>query len=156
MHYEELISPIIQKLKSKRTHLIVHNCVLMFLPRFMEGGQNFTEFFFFFVFLGHLWHMEGPRLGVKLELQPLAYTAAMQDPSCIFDLHHSSRQCQILNPPSMARDWTCVLMDTSQIHIRCTIPLHLMSAEVAASPHPKVIIPLFTEPYNISDSILDV
>ena len=29
--------------------------------------------------------------------------------------HHSSRQCRILNPRSEARDWTCVLMDTSQI-----------------------------------------
>ena len=48
-------------------------------------------------FLGlHLWHMEVPRLGVKLELQPLAYTTgpatAMQDPSLICDLHHSSWQ----------------------------------------------------------------
>ena len=55
------------------------------------------------VFLGlHLWHMEVPRLGIELELQPLAYTtaAAMQDPSCVCDLHHSSRQCQILKPLS--------------------------------------------------------
>ena len=30
-----------------------------------------TLFFFFFFFLGpHPWHMEGPRLGVQLELQP--------------------------------------------------------------------------------------
>ena len=46
--------------------------------------------FFFFVFLGlHPWHMEVLRLGVKLELQLPAYTTAtaMQDPSCIFDLH---------------------------------------------------------------------
>ena len=31
-------------------------------------------------------------------------------------LHHSSRQCQILNPLSKARDQTFVLMDASQIH----------------------------------------
>ena len=31
------------------------------------------------------------------------------------DLHHSSPQHQIFNPLSNARDWTCVLMDTSQI-----------------------------------------
>ena len=30
-------------------------------------------------------------------------------------LHHSSQQCQILNPLSEARDQACVLMDTSQI-----------------------------------------
>ena len=37
----------------------------------------------------------------------------MQDPSCICDLHHSSWQCQILNPLSEARDWTCILVDPS-------------------------------------------
>ena len=62
--------------------------------------------------------MEVPRLGVKSELQLLAYTAAtaMSDPSCVFDLHHSSQQCQILNPLSEARDGTHILMDTSWVH----------------------------------------
>ena len=41
---------------------------------------------------------------------------AMQDPSCTYDLHHSSRQCRILNPLSKASDRTCVLMDANQIH----------------------------------------
>ena len=35
-------------------------------------------------------------------------------------LHHSSWQCQIPNPLSEARDGTCVLTDTSQIHFCCT------------------------------------
>ena len=39
----------------------------------------------------------------------------MPDLSRIFDLHHSSWQCQILNLPSEARDRTCVLMATTQI-----------------------------------------
>ena len=49
--------------------------------------------------------MEVPRLGVKSELQPPAFTTAtaMWDPSCLCDLHHSSRQRQILDPPSKAR-----------------------------------------------------
>ena len=44
--------------------------------------------------------MEFPRLGVQSELQLLAYATATatQDPSCVCDLHLSSRQCQILNP----------------------------------------------------------
>ena len=73
-------------------------------------------------FLGlPLRHVEILMLGVKLELQPSADAAAMaaQDLSCICDLHHSSRQCQILNPLSEARDRTCILMDTSQVHCRC-------------------------------------
>ena len=46
----------------------------------------------------HLWHMEVPRLGVKLELQLPAYTTAIatQDPSHVCDLHHSSWQRWIL------------------------------------------------------------
>ena len=45
------------------------------------------------------------------------YTAAiaMPYPSYVCNLHHSSQQHQILNPPSEARDQTCVLMDTSQV-----------------------------------------
>ena len=53
-------------------------------------------------------HMEVPRLGVKSELQLLAYVTAtaIQDPSHICDLHHGSRQCRIFNPLSEARDGT--------------------------------------------------
>ena len=52
------------------------------------------------------WHMEVPRLGVKLELQLLANATviATQDPSLVCDLHHSSRQHCILNPLSKAGD----------------------------------------------------
>ena len=62
---------------------------------------------FFFCFLGpHLHHMEVPRLGVQSELQLQAYTiaTATQDLSHICSLQHSSRQRQILNPLSKARD----------------------------------------------------
>ena len=50
-------------------------------------------FFFFLPFLGpHPLHMEVPRLGVESQLLLLAYAraTAMQDPSHICDLHHSS------------------------------------------------------------------
>ena len=58
-------------------------------------------------------HMEVSRLGVKLELELPVYArdTAMWDPSLICDLHHSSRQLQILNPLSKARDQTRVLKD---------------------------------------------
>ena len=51
------------------------------------------------------WHMEVPRLGVELELQPLVYTTATAtpDPSHVCDLHPSSWQHWILNPLSEAR-----------------------------------------------------
>ena len=72
-----------------------------------------------FVFLGlNPRHMEVPRPGVESELQLSAYTTApaVQDPSHICDLHHSTQQCWILNLQGEARDRTCVLMDTSQVH----------------------------------------
>ena len=52
--------------------------------------------------------MEVPRLGVKAELQLLAYSTAtaVQDVSYVFNLHHSSWQHWILNPLSEARDQT--------------------------------------------------
>ena len=61
-----------------------------------------------------------PMLGVKSEVQLLAYTTAtaMLDRNHIYDLHHSSQQCWILNSLSEARDRTCVLMDASQICFR--------------------------------------
>ena len=65
--------------------------------------------------------MEVPRLGVESELQLPAYATAraMQDPSCICDLHHSSWQCWILNPLSMPRvkpasSWILVLFISAE------------------------------------------
>ena len=60
------------------------------------------------VFLGgghtcNLRHMAVPRLGVELELQLLVYTIATATWN-LSDLHHSSRQCWILNTLIEARD----------------------------------------------------
>ena len=61
--------------------------------------------------------MEVPRLGVGSKLHLLAYAiaTAMPDPSLICDLHHSSGQHQILNPPNRARDQTHIVIDTSWV-----------------------------------------
>ena len=58
---------------------------------------------------------------VKSELQLPAYTTATAtwNPGCICDLHHSLPQLQIPSPLSKARDWTHILMDTSQICFHC-------------------------------------
>ena len=67
--------------------------------------------------------MEVPSLGVKLKLQLLANATAtaMWNPSCVYDLHPSSWQRQILNPLRDARDQARILMDTSQIGFCCAI-----------------------------------
>ena len=91
-----------------------------------------------FVFLGsHPQHMEVPMLGAKLQLHLLAYTTATasQDLSCVCDLHHSSWQCQILNPLSEARNRTCNLMVPSWIRFllrhdrNSTLRTFLMTAQ---------------------------
>ena len=56
-----------------------------------------------------------PRLGVKLELQLLAYATAMSDPSRVCELYYRSWQHQILNPLSKARARTHIFMDTSWV-----------------------------------------
>ena len=65
-------------------------------------------------------HIEVSRLGVKSELQLLAYATdtARPDLSHVCDLHHSSWQHRILNPLGRARDQTCILTDTSRVHYR--------------------------------------
>ena len=82
------------------------------------SGTLLLSFFPPFLFLGpHLGHMEVPRLGVESDLQLLAHTTATATPdlSRVCDLHHSSQQHQIRNPPSKTKDGTFVLMDMGQI-----------------------------------------
>ena len=91
--------------RSSYTNLHSH-CPTLVIFSFM-----LLVWFLFFVFLGpHPRHMEVPRLRVELELQLLAHTmaTATQDLNRICGLHHSSRQHQILNPLSGARNQTCV------------------------------------------------
>ena len=69
----------------------------------MSCGPKMHKAHFYFIFLGpRLRHMEVLRLGVKSELQLPAYTTATATPDLnrIWDLYHSSWQCQSLYPLS--------------------------------------------------------
>ena len=57
--------------------------------------------------------MEGPRLGIKSDLQLLvqATATAMPDLGCICDLHHGLWQYWTLNPLSEVRDQTRTIKD---------------------------------------------
>jgi len=98
----------------------------------------FSSFILIDEFLrSHPRHLEVPRLGVKSELQLSAYATATETPdlSRVSNLHHSSWQCQILNPLSKARDQTRNLMVPSRIHFCCAMtgtPL-LMNIDIAHS-----------------------
>ena len=87
-----------------------------------KWDAEFYLFIYFCILELHLQHMEVPRLGVQLELQLLAYIAATatRDLSRICNRHHSSRQHQILNPPSEARDRTRNLVVSSRIRFHST------------------------------------
>ena len=103
-----------------------------FIPSLSPFGNHKFAFyrhlyfllFIYFCFLGlPLQHMEVPRLRVKSELQLPAYATATATWGlcCVWDIHRSSWQCQILNPLREARDQTHILMDTSWV---CTTLSH--------------------------------
>ena len=105
---------------SRVLNLLSHNgnALSLFLFVIYFWKKPICTFLCVGVFLGpNQWHLEIPMLGVELELQLPAYAIATAtgDPSCICDLHHSSRLHQILNPLSEARDRTHILMNTSQV-----------------------------------------
>ena len=67
--------------------------------------KRFSPDFFFFVFLGlYPWHMEVPRLEVKLELQLSAYTTANSNTGSDLGPLPQLMATPSLNPMSEARD----------------------------------------------------
>ena len=76
--------------------------------------------FFFFLFRAAF---SVPRLGVKLELQLLAYSTATVKPdsSHVGNIQHRSWQHRIPDPLSKSKDRTHILMDTSWIPFCCAM-----------------------------------
>ena len=109
-----MMSVFVSNDSAKKTH----PCILVTYT-YMHAifGTHLCKFFFFFFLELHPLRKEVPGLGIESELQlPATATAtAMQDPSCICDLHHSSRQHRILTPLNRARDPTCILMGPSWV-----------------------------------------
>ena len=103
------------------------------LPRMTAHYYPAWDFLFF---LGpHPGPMDVPRPQVELErhLPACPPAIAMQDPSHVCDLHHSSQQHWKLSPLSEVRDQTPILMDTSRVlsplsHNRNSLPVILKCA----------------------------
>ena len=77
---------------------------------------RYFSFFILFCFF----RVESEAYGGSQARGPIRATAtATEDPSHIYDLHHSSRQRQILNPQSEARNQTRNLMVPSRICFHC-------------------------------------
>ena len=104
---------------------------------FCKHAHFFPPFFFFSFFFGHACDMR-EFLGPVIKPVPQQWPGPLQqsrwscscwpmpqpipDPSRICDLHCSSQQHRIINPLSEDRDWTLVLMDTSQVHLKSSAP----------------------------------
>ena len=99
------------------SHCTVLCLVFSFFLLLIISDDEANSHFFFSSLRPQLLHMEVPQIRVKSELQLLACATAIGIPhlSSLWNLCHSSWQCLIPNPLSEARDWTCILMDTSRV-----------------------------------------
>ena len=85
-----------------------------FYPPFLQV-QLFKFLFYFLIFraIPPAYRSSQARGWIRATASGLHHSHSNTKQIC--DLHHSSWQCQILNPLSGARDWTHVLMDTSRV-----------------------------------------
>ena len=93
---------------------VLHESIYVFvIPRYNIIALCFLLFCFVLFFF--LWPTPMAYGSSQARGQIRAMAATMWDPSHVCNLHHSSWQCQILNPLSETRNWTCNLMETSFI-----------------------------------------
>ena len=113
------------KTNCSTVHKVQEICFSSFLNQVKSStklgstGQDLWEasaslFFFFFLFRA------APAVSNGSSQATGWIGPAMPDLSYICNLHHSSRQRWICNPLSKAWDGTCILVDISQVHFRCT------------------------------------
>ena len=91
-------------------------CILMdasqiHWPLSHDGNSNFLIFLFYCLFRAALVAYGGSQ--ARGRIRAVTAATSMRDPSRFCKLHHSSWQCQILNPLSEARHQTWVLKDAS-------------------------------------------
>ena len=92
----------------------------------LVGGSFFLFVFCLFVFV-LLFFRAAPtvygssqaRGQIRATAAGLHTATATHALNCVCNLHHSSWQSWIPDPTREARDQTCILMDTSQIHSHC-------------------------------------
>ena len=83
---------------------------------FLSFGREAFFFFFGLFRAAHMAHGGSQaRGGIRAVAAGLRHSHSNVRSKHVFSLHHSSRQCRILNPLSKARDPTCNLKVPSQI-----------------------------------------
>ena len=115
---------------------------------FFQWERKLFVIFYFFVLIFCLLGATPEACGSSQAKAPTTATAKW-DPSCVFDLHHRSRQFRIPNPLSKASDQIHVLMDTSRVHSSlsrignsCNLLirwLFKLGRTVGQWPHPNMI-----------------
>ena len=105
---------------SRSIHIVKNDKTSFFLWPFFFIARSCGSSFLFFSFL--LFRAAPMAYGSSQARGPIGAAAAglhhshsNSNPSCIWDLHHSSLHHWILNPLSRARDPTCVLLDTRRV-----------------------------------------
>ena len=103
-------------LSKSASYLLLASCWNPFVPIHKEP-ELFFLFLFFCLFSAAPVAYGGSqaRGRIRAVAASLHQATTMLDPSRICNLHHSSQHCWILIPLGKARDWTCVLMDATQI-----------------------------------------
>ena len=104
-------------------------------------------YFYFLLFRATLVAYGGSQARGRVRATAFATATTTQDPSCVCNLHHSSRQCQILNPPSKARNLTRNLIVPSWICFHCTTT---GTPTFGFLDHMRIIVNDFFFPYNCS------
>ena len=94
-----------------------HKCTTL-SQLFMDTNTLMCLFFFFCLFraapTAYGGSQAGGWIGATAAGLHHSHSNTRSKPLC--NLYHSSWQCRILNPLGSARDWTLILIDTSQIH----------------------------------------
>ena len=90
----------------------------VFLPRVRWQAVVESLLFIYLFSIFCLFRATPVAYGGSQDRDPTGATATGLYHSQDCELHHSSRHCRIPNPPSEARDRTCILMDASQIHFQ--------------------------------------
>ena len=105
---------VLDNLQTKAKLTIVHEH-----GNILNLKSNFFFFFFFLIFRATPTAHGGSQASPELWLPASTTATAVWDPSNICNLHHSSRQRQILNPLREYRDGTHNLLVPSGIRFCC-------------------------------------
>ena len=115
LNINQIIVPLLNILSIIMFH--IRGCPCSQEPCVVAPKHQPLFFFFFLLFMAVPAAYRSSQARVRIT--SIATASATQGLSCIWDLHHSSWQHRLPDLLSKVRDWTCILMNTSQICFCC-------------------------------------